>query len=94
MAVGLRLEFSKLTLSDYDAVCAALNFPADWPDGLLSHASFDENGALRVVDVWETREKFDAFAASRLGAAMGQAMGDRAEAPTVLEAPLHTFYKG
>jgi hypothetical protein len=94
MAVGLRLEFNTLSLSDYDAVCAALNFPADWPDGLITHVSFEENGALRVVDVWESRQKFDGFVASRLQCAMGQALAERAEAPDVMEAELHTFYAG
>jgi hypothetical protein len=73
MAVALRLDFTNFRLDDYD-VCKALNFPADWPDGLIVHGSTE-------VDV-----------ASRLQGAMGQAMGDRAEAPQITEMDLHTLY--
>lgn len=92
MAVGLSLDFENLQLADYDAVCEALNFPADWPDGLLAHGSADVDGKLRVYDIWESRAEFDQFVADRLGAAMGQALGDRAEQPQVTERSLHTFY--
>ena len=92
MAVALRLEFSNLALDDYDATCRALNFPADWPDGLLAHGSSEADGRLRVVDVWESREHFDRFVEQRLGSAIGEAVGDRAEQPEVTETPLHSFY--
>lgn len=92
MAVGLRLDFESLQLADYDAVCEALNFPADWPDGLLAHGSVEVDGKLRVCDVWESRAQFDRFVADRLGAAIGQALGERAEQPQVTEGAFHTFY--
>ena len=92
MAVGLILDFESLTLADYDAVCEALHFPADWPDGQLAHASLEVDGKLRVYDVWESRAQFDQFGENRLGAAMGQALGERAERPQVTEGPFHTFY--
>ena len=91
MAVGLRLDFANLGLDDYDAICGALNFPADWPDGLLAHCSTEVDGRLCVLDVWESRQQFDQFGESRLQGAMGQAMGDRAEAPEITETKLHTF---
>ena len=47
---------------------------------------------LRVLDIWESRQQFDRFVESRLQGAMGQAMGDRAEAPEVTEMSLHTLY--
>lgn len=92
MSVAVRLEFSKLGIDDYDAVCRALNFPADWPDGLLTHGSTEVDGRLRVLDIWESRQQFDRFVESRLQGAMGQAMGDRAEAPQITEMELHTFH--
>jgi hypothetical protein len=92
MAIGLRMDFATLRLADYDAVCEALNFPSDWPEGLLAHGSRDVDGTLRVYDVWESRAQFDEFVANRLGAAQGQALRERAEQPVVIEEPLHTFY--
>jgi hypothetical protein len=92
MAVALRLDFTKFGLDDYDAVCKALNFPAEWPDGLLVHGSTEVDGRLRVLDMWESRQQFDRFVQSRLQDAMGQAVGDRAEAPQITEMELHTLY--
>lgn len=92
MAVRLRLDFSNLGLDDYDATCRALNFPADWPDGLLAHGSTEVDGRLQVVDVWESRQHFDRFVQERLQAAMGEAVGDRAEQPEITEQQLHSFH--
>jgi hypothetical protein len=55
MAVGLRLNFPENTLDDYDKVTAALNFPAQWPDGLIAHGSHEVDGHLVVNDVWQSR---------------------------------------
>jgi hypothetical protein len=92
MAVGLRLEFANLTLQDYDSICEALNFPTDWPDGLKAHASTEVDGRLRVMDMWESRQQFDQFVANHLQAAVGKAVGDRAEAPEITEFELHTLH--
>ena len=92
MAVGLRLEYANLTLQDYDSVCEALHFPAEWPDGLRAHASTEVDGRLRVMDMWESRQHFDRFVESRLDSAVGKALGDRAESPQITEFQLHTLY--
>lgn len=92
MATGLRLNFAENTLDDYDAVCKALNFPADWPEGLLAHSSHDSGGHMVVNDVWESRSHFDRFVEGRLQPAIGGALGDRARAPEIVETELHTFY--
>ena len=92
MATGLRLDFSNLGLDDYDRICEALNFPGDWPDGLLAHVAAEADGKLRVMDVWESRQRFDRFVEERLQTAVTEAMGERAEAPQVSETELHAFY--
>ncbi|MGH9034203.1 MAG: hypothetical protein ACRD0O_00435 [Acidimicrobiia bacterium] len=92
MAVALRVDFANLGLDDYDAICKALNFPAEWPDGLLVHGSTEIDGHLRVLDIWESRQQFDQFIGTRAQDAIGQAVGDRAEAPQVTEMGLHTLY--
>ncbi len=92
MAVALRVDFTNFGLDDYDAISKALNFPDQWPDGLLVHGSTEVDGRLRVLDIWESRQQFDRFVQSRLQGAMGQAMGDRAEAPQITEMELHTLY--
>jgi len=92
MAVGLRLNFPENNVDDYNKVCKALNFPKEWPDGLLTHSSHEPDGHLVVNDVWESRGQFDAFVHSRLQQAMGEAIGDRARAPEVVETLLHTLF--
>lgn len=92
MAVGLRLNFPSNTLEDYDKVLVALNFPADWPDGLIAHGSHESDGHLVVNDVWESRGHFDRFVEERLQSAMGEAIGDRAREPEIIESELHSFY--
>jgi hypothetical protein len=93
MPVGLRLAFSTMTLDDYDTVSEKLNFPSgsDWPDGLLVHGSHEADGHLVVNDVWESRGHFDRFVEERLGPAIGEALGDRAEQPEIIERELHSF---
>jgi hypothetical protein len=90
MAIGLRLNFPENTLDDYDAVTATLNFPADWPDGLIAHSSHETDGHLVLNDVWVSRGHFDRFVEARLQKAMGDAIGDRARRPEITETPLHT----
>jgi hypothetical protein len=92
MATRVQLDFRNLGLDDYDSVCETLNFPADWPDGLLAHGSAEISGHLRVVDVWESSGHFDRFVDERLGKAIGEALGDRAEQPERSDQQLHTFY--
>jgi hypothetical protein len=91
MAVGLRLNFPSNTLEDYDKVIEALDFPANWPDGLIAHGSHEADGHLVVNDVWESRGHFDRFVEERLQAAMGEALGERANEPEIVEREMHTF---
>ena len=92
MATRIQLDFTNVGPDDYDKVCRTLNFPADWPDGLLAHTSLDVDGRLRVVDVWESPAHFDHFTEHQLGRAIGEALGDRAEQPSRTDTELHTFY--
>ena len=91
MATRVQLDFSNLTVDDHDRVCEALDFPDDWPDGLLAHTSATVDGRLRVVDVWKSSGDFDRFLEERLGAAIGKAVGDRAEQPQRTDSELHSF---
>lgn len=69
MPIVVLLEFPGVSEGQYVQACADLTgqpegvrFRSDWPvPGLLSHtAAATERGWL-VVDVWESRESFDAF---------------------------------
>ena len=92
MAVGVTMAFEGLGLAEYDEICTALDFPSDWPDGLLAHGSAEVDGDLRVTDVWESVEKWDAFREGTLVPTIGRTLGDRAVPPQEVQRELHTFY--
>ncbi len=92
MATRIQLDFPNLGLGDHDRITEALNFPADWPDGLLAHTSAEVDGHLRVVDVWKSAADYDRFVEQRLGSAISETLGERAEQPERSDAELHSFH--
>lgn len=69
MAVGVVLEFTGGTLEQYDQVVAKMGFTPGGtgaPAGLFHWVTATDDG-IRVTDVWETREAFDAFAEEKIG---------------------------
>ncbi|MEA3078550.1 MAG: hypothetical protein QOF60_3458 [Actinomycetota bacterium] len=45
----------------------------DWPKGLKTHIGSGGEGSVVVVEVWDTQAEQEAFLASRLGPALGEA---------------------
>jgi hypothetical protein len=76
MAELLILQFDGVSASDYAAVNSELGIDmhsgtGDWPAGLVTHAAgMSEDGALVVIEVWNSRTDQDAFMSSRLGPAL------------------------
>jgi hypothetical protein len=70
MAVGVVVEFAGATLEQYDDVVKnMMGFTpggAGAPGCLFHWATKTENG-IRVTDVWEAREQFEAFARDQIG---------------------------
>ena len=54
------------TLEFLDEVTREMRVEADPPAGLIVHTHFDEGGRIRVIDVWDSTEAFEAFRDSRL----------------------------
>lgn len=69
MAIAVQLDFEGATLDQYDAVLEKMGLtpggPA--PAGAISHFATMTDTGLRVVDVWASREQFDAFAQEQIG---------------------------
>jgi hypothetical protein len=85
MAVGVVLDFDGGTLGQYDQVIGKMGLTprgATAPGGLFHWITKTDNG-MRVTDVWETREQFEAFAQEQIGP-FTQEVG--------LSAPQITFY--
>jgi hypothetical protein len=59
-----------MTRDQYDSVIRAVEdsgvpFP---PDGCISHVCFGPEGDLRVSEIWDSREQFEAFGAALMPA--------------------------
>ncbi len=70
MPVLYLFEFDDATLSDYDRVIQDLDFRGKPPAGQLCHLAYEEDGRVRVMDVWETEADFERFFNDKLQRAM------------------------
>jgi hypothetical protein len=69
-----------VSAEDYGKVLAELGSDATDAPGLVAHVAGPVEGGFRIVDVWETRQAADAFAAQHLRPAVQRVHGDRARA--------------
>jgi hypothetical protein len=92
MSVVVRFPLSNLTRQQYDLIHSALVQSGDWPaDGCQLHVLFGDENDLRVSEVWESREKLDAFG-EKLGPQMEAAGIQLSGQPEVFEVhSLETF---
>ena len=62
MPLGVSIEIPGVSLEWYDEVVATTGFLPGGPivDGALSHWVTKTDTGIRIVEVWETREAFDA----------------------------------
>ena len=63
MSVVVRFPVTSLTAEQYEETNraleeAGLEFP---PEGLDYHVCFGEDGNLKVSEIWDSREQFEAF---------------------------------
>ena len=62
MALALLFSPKSMTAAQYDDVIRKLAAAgAGAPRGRLSHLAFGSGSGLRVLDVWESQEAFEAF---------------------------------
>ena len=88
MAVGIRIKLAGVTQEQFDSVHDQINRERTPPKGLLFHASGPIDGGWGIIDFWESREDFDAFAA-RLPEGMAAAGVEPAGPPDIKEFPVH-----
>ena len=89
MSIVVRFPPSNMTRQQYDSVRNALTESGDWPaDGCQLHVLFGDENDLRVSEVWESREQFDAFG-QKLGPRIEEAGMQLSGEPEVFEA--HIF---
>ena len=89
MSIVVRFPPSNVTKQQYDSVRSALEQSGEWPaDGCVMHACFGDESDIRVSEVWESREKLDAFG-EKLRPQLDQAGIQLSAEPEVFEA--HVF---
>src|SRR5215210_5683043 len=82
---------STVTPDQYDETIRRLEKSGDWlPAGLEYHVAFKANGNLRVSEIWDSREQFDAFG-ERLMPVLKDVGIELAGEPEVLE--IHNILK-
>jgi hypothetical protein len=88
MAVGIRIKLPGVTKEDFNAVQDKVNPDRSAPPGLLFHANGPIDGGWGIIDFWESRSDFDAFAA-RIPEGMAAAGVEPQGPPDVKEFPVH-----
>ena len=62
MSILVRFPPSGVTKQQYDTVRGSLTDAGAWPpDGCQLHVCFGDQQDIRVSEVWESREEFEAF---------------------------------
>jgi len=94
MAIGVIFDFPGATIDQYEEVCRGLNDGqplrslSEWPGGgILAHVAGTTPDGLRVVDVWESPEAFQAFGEHMMP--LAQKAGIQVTEPTIFA--VHNF---
>ena len=67
MAVAIEMNFKGATIDQYDQVIDKMGLTGgSTPPGAISHWVTKTDDGFRVVDVWETKDGFDRFAADQI----------------------------
>ena len=75
MAVLMTLEF-EATADQYDQVNEKIDARPTRPTGCSSTPRRTSAASMKVIDVWESADAFNAFAERRLGPAVAEVLGD------------------
>ena len=90
---AFEMFFSGGTTDQYEQVIAKMGFEhhGKGPPGALFHWVSKSDDGLKVVDVWESPEQFQAFADSQIGP-YTQEVG--LEEPQITNYPVHNYLVG
>jgi hypothetical protein len=62
MSIVVRFSPASLTAQKYDESVRRIQDSGEWPPaGLDYHVCFGSEGNLRVSEIWDSREQFEAF---------------------------------
>jgi hypothetical protein len=82
MAVLMENRVEQSNTEIYDAVNEKLGVESDPPAGMIVHTAIDlGEGGIRIVDVWESQQAFEAFRDDRLLPAIQSVLSERGIEP-------------
>ncbi|HYM19823.1 MAG TPA: hypothetical protein VEW28_02340 [Candidatus Kapabacteria bacterium] len=90
MRVSVFFRWEGATLEQYDALRQIVKWEEDVAAGAVVHICSHDGKSLRITDVWESAEDFNAFVDNRLMPAVKE-VGIEGE-PEVEIYPLHTLF--
>ena len=90
MAVMMQMLWPGIGAEEYEAARKHVNWEGDVPPGGMFHVVAITDDGVRVTDVWESAEQFDAFVRDRLMPGV-QALGIPGE-PQVEIFPAHVVF--
>jgi hypothetical protein len=62
MSIVVRFQPANVSKQQYDSVKSQLEEAGDWPvDGCQVHVCFGDEDNIRVSEIWESRDQFEAF---------------------------------
>ena len=63
MAVGVQVDYRDVSLEQYDEVVEIMGLLPGGPppSGVIFHCVTKTDDGIRVIDVWESRQAFEAF---------------------------------
>ena len=66
MPIVMSMKWDGVNAEQYDAAREEVGWETDGPEGGIFHVAWFQDGTLRVLDVWESPEAFQAFVDQRL----------------------------
>src|SRR5436309_14707388 len=90
MATVMLMEWPGVNEEQYNRVMSALGLVSNPPSGAIFHVSGFSEGALRVLDIWDSQQAFERFQKDRLTAAVQKA--GIASQPKIKDLPVHNIY--
>jgi hypothetical protein len=84
------MKWDGVTAAQYDAVRKLANWEGQPPKGAIFHVAGFNKKAMRVTDIWESKEDFNQFLQSRIMPAVKQ-IGIQTQ-PKVKFLPLHALF--
>lgn len=93
MAVGIRIKLAGINQEQFDLAHDHINPDRVVPNGLLFHSSGPIDGGWGIIDFWESRADFDAFAEGQLQAGVAASGVPMQGPPDIKEFPVHEMIK-